>query len=348
MAVVIVIELLLRGVALGGGLVACYGALFLYENEERLVQNVLEGWWIRIADLRRDLMSRHAAFVLGTASLTRTLLDRVFGLRLFSVRSFAVSVCLSYSSLALLMMSVQAELIRDIESGGASKYGLDPTLPPSTYFEFFRVLGLLGVLSLLSIAAGTLTMFRWLPAASAIGIFAFLAFDRQGSLAAGFRDLARMFIILVVAMGWSVAAIAALRAMITWQSQRRSSIATYLVGLGALLLAPSFTFAPAFVGWTLYYHDHRHIGTVILMSSVMNVGICAIVFVFGCSAIALLVHRMAWPVIDRPLYRLARIGVLKTASTRAALFVAGAAAVVVALGLGDDVGGIIRFLFLAA
>ena len=86
-----------------GGLVLIYAAFFLYENEQGNVQSVLEDLWLRIEEHKEIFLSRHAAFMREVARLTNVGFDRLFGKKLFSWQSFAVSSCYSIGSVCLVL-----------------------------------------------------------------------------------------------------------------------------------------------------------------------------------------------------------------------------------------------------
>jgi hypothetical protein len=64
-------------------------AWFLYESEERTIQNQMEDWWIRFDELRSDVVSRQAAFLRVLAEKAVSFLNR-FGGVLYSAKSFAI------------------------------------------------------------------------------------------------------------------------------------------------------------------------------------------------------------------------------------------------------------------
>jgi len=69
------------------GLMFIFAALFLYEDEERRIQNKVEEWWIKLSDLQRASRSRAVAFMQEVAKLTGRGFDSVMGERLLSYAS---------------------------------------------------------------------------------------------------------------------------------------------------------------------------------------------------------------------------------------------------------------------
>src|SRR6266567_8001921 len=100
------LALLLR-LALGGAGILLIYASFSRETEEGHVQSLLEEWWLRIDEMKKQAISRHLAFMKVLASVMTRLLDRLFGVRLLSVQSLGVSACYSFvwTGIALILLS---------------------------------------------------------------------------------------------------------------------------------------------------------------------------------------------------------------------------------------------------
>jgi hypothetical protein len=58
------------------GSVSLYSGLFLYEDEEGKIKNVLEEWWIRVDDAGQSAIRMHTRFMRATAVLARSLLNK--------------------------------------------------------------------------------------------------------------------------------------------------------------------------------------------------------------------------------------------------------------------------------
>ena len=72
-----------------------YVAWFVYEDEEKRLQNKIETWWLQFDDIRSKMVSRQAAFVIIVAQRANDILDRMFGQALFAKDSIATAVCLA-------------------------------------------------------------------------------------------------------------------------------------------------------------------------------------------------------------------------------------------------------------
>jgi hypothetical protein len=89
-----------RAIPIAAGLGFLYLAVLTHQSEKDVVQDRLETLWIRIDDLARAGLSKHAAFVRVVSQTFASGLDAIFGRRLFSVRVLVVSI---FSSLTMLM-----------------------------------------------------------------------------------------------------------------------------------------------------------------------------------------------------------------------------------------------------
>ena len=83
------------------GLVVLFAAIFLYEDEEKRIQNKLEEWWVALSDKGIKSRSLAAVFMQETAKLTGRGFDRLLGDRLISLRFIVSSICFSIASLFL-------------------------------------------------------------------------------------------------------------------------------------------------------------------------------------------------------------------------------------------------------
>lgn len=91
----------LLGVLLGILLISA--GIFLYEDQEGKIQNRLEDLWIRADDLQHQALSKHVAMMRIIAGMMTTAFDWLFGKRLLSVDSVAVSYCFSIASVELVL-----------------------------------------------------------------------------------------------------------------------------------------------------------------------------------------------------------------------------------------------------
>jgi hypothetical protein len=81
------------------GALLLYVALFLYEDEELRLQNRLEALWRFINTLQSSSLSKEAAFLRETSRITNRGLDLLLGEKLFSVQLVAIAMCFSFVSI---------------------------------------------------------------------------------------------------------------------------------------------------------------------------------------------------------------------------------------------------------
>ena len=93
-------QIILRTAAGLIGATCAYCACFMYENEEKGLQNRLEDWWLRLTDNGTNAIGRHSAVVVNLANLSTRVYTKVFGQKLWSFQSLGVSICLAVSSIA--------------------------------------------------------------------------------------------------------------------------------------------------------------------------------------------------------------------------------------------------------
>jgi hypothetical protein len=89
--------------SLGVGSFLLYLGAFIYETEQKGLQNRLEDWWIRIDDLNASGLRLHAAFTVVVAQVTTACFDAVFGSRLMSLACLGASMAYPMAEWALLV-----------------------------------------------------------------------------------------------------------------------------------------------------------------------------------------------------------------------------------------------------
>jgi hypothetical protein len=279
------------------GVCLIYIGLFLYENEEKQIQDKVAEWWVRIDDKQKSSRARVAAFMQTVAKLTEAGLDFLFGPRLFSFRIIPVSIYLSLASLCITLAF--SALIKP------PKPPQPPVKPTDMIWPtvFFVCLAIFPALTKSKI----LRAVWW----SIIPVFLFMT--------SGFvlfvirtRGIDAMFVglqFLLFFFGWSlvcdVGYIALTRLMLRYaQAIDRIAVIIALV-IGNFLVLVICFLSPIFVGAMLFRYTHS--GAAGIMVSVL----CnSIDFFVGSAAlfvaVFLLFHRIAWVVIQRPLYAMYR------------------------------------------
>jgi hypothetical protein len=91
----------LRGVAFVAGAVLLYVAFLTYPGEQRQIRSRLEDWWLRLAYQEGAPETRTARFLRVVLDATTSVLDRIFGSRLLSVRALSASICYEIAAVNL-------------------------------------------------------------------------------------------------------------------------------------------------------------------------------------------------------------------------------------------------------
>lgn len=306
----LVVGILLRVLAVFVGA----AGLFLYENEEKRLDDWVNDWWIKLDDASKSADSRTGLFISRAAGITSSLSDQLLGPKLLSARTAVVglgsSLCLTYASVIFFgrlaphvpfiargytqpMPSDVSSLFRGVAWIVLSIY---PAFLKNRYFvaawfcyvSYNIVWPVLNVGIVVQHVWGGHFFERYLVtmvvcvALSAIPDFLFVAINRK--ILRGIRDGRRTFLNLLFLLA------------------------------GNFILAVFIVAAPIKVGALL----SEHFGTNFLMpiigplffSSIFNLIDIVFASLFFIVAIFLLVyHYLFWPVVCRPFYGLARMGI---------------------------------------
>jgi len=284
---------------LGGFLYAV--AILLYENQERVVQNRLEELWIWAVDRKDTELSRAARFVQGVARLTNRAFDNVLGKRLWSLQAVGVSLWFSLASMFLTVL-VTAHIPRFARSV--------PTLNLVLSVIVFIGLGLFPFL------AGRLWAFVMWTLAVLILLFrssGFVSFviHRYG-YAPVLDVLVVVLMILLVSFGFDVLYISITRWMLRRMFQVRQL--HELIGLIVLdiLLAVVLVYGPIEIAMLTAVNSHL-VGmiagsAVVVMFNFGDFIACSVFFIV---MLAVLVHRLMWPIVERHIYALQRYDLIR-------------------------------------
>src|ERR1700745_1792108 len=288
----------------------------LYEKEEGTIQNKLEEWWVVLSDTESRAVNKHAAFMSGVANLGGRLFDRLFGEKLFSLRSVAVSACFSLASLGLVCTPGLSGWLIEIPSFlyitvialllvmGVLPSVLGPGWP--------KKLWLLGVVVLTFICFVGMDVVNWFDVPS--------WFETEGDSTA---EVFYYLIFVVVTVASDSLFIAATRWLLRISSKFNSR--TKILGLmvGNVSLACLLVIVPVSLAWGVrsvgkivrshdivsavnYYvaadNPNQSFLASVAASNVLD-GLVACTFFILLSV--LLIHRLVWPTIQRPVYALA-------------------------------------------
>jgi hypothetical protein len=89
------IATMIRWLLVAVGLLAYYVGMFLYEDEEGVLQNRIENLWIAIDDRARYTGSATAALFEKVALIVSRILNRIYGRKLISLHVFRTSLSFS-------------------------------------------------------------------------------------------------------------------------------------------------------------------------------------------------------------------------------------------------------------
>ena len=330
--------ILLRTAIAIAGIFCLLTAVLSYPGEEGRMQSVLEELWTRIDDRQTSVLSLHAAFMQQVAKSTARGLDLLFGHGLFTLRCLGASVCFSISSVALVFLCM--------------------LLYPGNWHNLDKsdllTLAILGCLGPLYLALGTIHL--WFRGFRFTKTWLFLVLASACVLwGIGFSAPSLDFwhkLIYVATRGVpSIGAcflcdalfIAATRASLRWAGEMRSSWKIAVLVLLNLLLAAGLVLAP------FYWAFETSLGSaldgmmtpgptptdsatdIVMSASASNAIDVLAASAFVLLALALLVHRAIWPLLNRSIFRLQEIG---TKSRRTILISLGLT--LLAAGTGEN------------
>lgn len=277
------------------GWLLMYCALFLYEDQEGQIQNRIAQWWIKVDDARIVAHSQAAAFLQGVARLTVRGFDCVLGERLVSLRFAGVSLCLSIASVSLMAVVGAIRTHQSPRGPLLLSAGLIALALVPAVFEGRWVLRLWGLLVFVAVLRP-------------MGYILFVLYSVKGTAFAG-RTLGYIALPLAVSFVCDVSYVTLTRWML-----RRVSTGSRVYEVALMVAVNLFILYLVFLGpiqlGARVFRYWRGGGVAIMLSFALN----AIDFFAGSAALllglALLIHRLLWPIVEKPLYALQRYGVI--------------------------------------
>lgn len=281
------------------GVVLICAGLFLYEDEEGKFQNKVEEWWISLSDKQKASRSRVAAFMQAVAQLTGKGFDRLFGRRLFSLRVIPISIYLSIASCFLLIVLTVPRIKFTAGTSRQAAFAL---------FVYFLALALVP-----AFFKNKLLLAAWwaIIPATILGMSGFLVFVfKTRGARSTFYGIGLVLLVFVSSLVCDLIYIA-----LTRQILRRISgidhiheiLLMIFLNLLALVIP---VLGPVYGGVALQKYAPMA-GAMVLVSIMFN----AINFFAGFAAffvaVILLVHRLLWPAVQRPLYAIYRFAPIK-------------------------------------
>ncbi|HEX7153414.1 MAG TPA: hypothetical protein VF618_18150 [Thermoanaerobaculia bacterium] len=343
-----------RLLALAGGGVLIYGGLFLHEDEERQVDNILVDWWVRIHDLQRTAIARHFALMQGAAKLATAAIDRVFGRSLFSRQAIAASVCLSFASVHFSAAYILSRAVETIDRPLTSS--ADAIWPIAALFLEIAVpmtpslLHLAAIVAIVGVVAAAVN--ERLRHAPVVGLTFTLAFVTTHfavmmmCCSPGRGRFIALVAAVVVGTVTDVVATAATRRLLRWQGESERFSSLMLLAAAQLSLGMALILGPPALLLVAIKADVGPIAGLtawtVAISTLTNIFSAALTLGLFIAILTLLVHRLIWPLIERPLYRLARFGMFRNAMMRGGMIAIG----VEAVGAGAGYSGAVLSLIL--
>ena len=285
------------------GAVLIYLGVFLYPGEEARLQNRIDQWWNqwwpKLDSIQKASRSRVAAFMQGVATVTGRGFDRIFGARLLSLRVILVSIYLSLASLFLLITIMWPWM----------KYSGPETRHAAVLMlAFFLALAITP-----AITENRWVLLLWwaivpVTLLSMSGFIAFV-FKTKGS---AFASKGIALILLV--FGWSLLCDLGYIALTRFTLRRMQHVDNgwiiLLIFLGNLLACAVPLLSPIYVGLQLFKIAPQ-VGAAIFASLLFNSIDVLAGFAAALVAVVLLVHRLSWPILQRPLHAMYRFSPLK-------------------------------------
>lgn len=281
------------------GLLLLYAGTFLYEDEQGKIQNKLEEWWVRLRDKENPAISRHAAFMREVARLATQGFNRLLGDKIFSFRALCVSACYSLVSIILFGAVVFGlKSVRDwigvldltILVLGAAILLAIGSLPALVRKRRFAITIILG-----TVLETFLLVLDWVGSGSAAIFLVFVAL-------AGGLYLTGVFLTVCVCFGFvsDVLFIAVTRWLLRWcgdmtRPERIGALICTNCALAVGLVKGPARLLPALDPW-------------IYMVNSIDI-LVSITFIM--LALALLIHRLLWPVTERAIYALQGLGIAR-------------------------------------
>jgi len=315
---------------LGGalGIVCLYMAVFLYRDEREEIQNHLEDWWQKIRNKQETALSKHVVLMQTVGEMTTRLFDRVFGNRYFSVRAIVGSICLSMTSMLFLYFSTA------IRGNGISWLSDDEGKICLVSLLVFLVV------SVISLRIRQLAQRKaWLALIFLLALLQLtydLALGDLNSSHGSVRYVLTLIIfaagILVASFGCDLLFIAATRWAVRWASGMNNFVKISSVIFLNLSIAAGLFIYPLL--WSEAKFDaemtsnamvfalrfgldmrsatpHVSLSECVLVLSSSNAIDGLVASVYVVLAMLMLVHRVLWPLLARPIYALADLGVIR-------------------------------------
>ena len=298
------------------GCALLYMAFFLYEDERGQIQNRLEKMWMSIDDGAREARGRNTAFLREIVRIADSTFDSIFGSRILSWRSIIVSACYSISSYAISCVagtlsneSLVSSRLLPVRIAFLLGWLAPPVqLFPTHAWKSACIAVIFGLLGSLPTLIPERRVIAWL-AMTGLGIGG--AFSLVLHADSGARLSFLMLMALLLAVGSDFLLLSADRKLLRWSlsaPRMRGLLAIILVNvlLGLLVLVPQF-----FLTDLPRKEWEQMTWTVVLLACSANLFTTFIAFLIVLSATTLVLHRLIWPLVARPIYAASQFEVIR-------------------------------------
>jgi hypothetical protein len=267
----------------GLGVLLIGWSAFLYEGEERAIADALASWWVKLDDTRQSAVRKNVVFMQHVAVTIAEWINGIFGTRLLSLRAVSASLCLSGSSALLVFFAANsARYPTYVDLSDSLTY-----LLPSAALFYVAVNN-----------ARYLTIVRPVVAACVIAIGMEIAYESEtGSPTAMWEGFAlgvvADYLIIIFTRRFAI------RLMVV-----RNMAVPIVVAFGGILAAGLITAGPVYIA-------SRTAGEALTIDAAWiaiatNLFGVIVSLAFVILPLTLLVHRLAWPVLNRSIYAIQR------------------------------------------
>jgi hypothetical protein len=283
-----------RILAFAVGCICFYFAFFLYENEEGVWQNRIENLWISVYDRAKVTNSTSAALLNRVGEILKRVYIHLFGERLLSFQSIAVSMNLSLAGLTFCE-------------------GVLTITRPDTFYIRIVAWAALVATVVLVICAVLPAFFRtkWAVVISWLSWLAFLVafmetIEHQMRLVPTFFYFMTSEI-LIVSLICDLVAVIILRKLFarlaTNLSISRMIFMILAVCVLVVAIVSSILIVPATLSDMAWPNDEGRLASFLLMMNVPTLLSCVLPLLM---LIVIFIHRLIWPLLSRILYPLTR------------------------------------------
>lgn len=302
-----------------------YSSAFLYEDEEGKVQNIVEGWWVRLREMESTALSKQAAFMRTVATVVTSWFDRLFTKKLFSLTAICVSTCYTFASIWFGFILLDILLFPGIGHHKISSLiEFDVELWPTVY-RFAVSAGICTAFLFL----GTIRIFLksrrmhriWLAIVVAVIVIVFISCHNMvfgltslfsSEPASSLLEEATVFIVVcTLSVICDFSFIALNRLSLRWIERSNSFGSSIAIVMSNCALAALYVWIPLWSSGSMGFLDTtlpQHAGGLIAEGNILT-ALIAIMFV--TLALIMIIHRLAWPLVERLVYASARYGIFR-------------------------------------